>query len=126
MQISPDFSEAVDFGKIPNGIYKARIIGCEMKTSQAGNSYLNWKLQVFGAEGAFASYNNRTLTHMTMTTGKGSGNLKQLLKATLETEGAFDTDALLGKEIEITLGDKRNQDGTVSDYPEVKAVNKLH
>lgn len=121
--VEPDFSESVDKAIIP-GTYNARIQQAEVKTSQAGNKYVKWTLSIFGCEGDSSVYNNRYVWHNTMLTGRGAGMLKKFVKAATgeEPQGAFDTDALVGRELSITLKERLNDDGTVSDYPDVAAV----
>lgn len=128
MQITPDFSEAVEgtSDPIPPGVYKTRVTGVEQKTSKADNQYLKVKLTIFGAEGDAAKYNNWPVFTNLMTTGKGAGRLKDFLKAAgLNTAGAFDTDALLGKEVVAVLVEGKMQDGTPSQWPEVKSVKAI-
>lgn len=126
-QITPDFSQASDDTPVPPGVYSARVTGSEIKTSQAGNDYISWKLQLYGAEGELAPVNNRVVFHTTMISGKGAGILKSFQKACLGNaiEGAFDTDQLLGKEVQVTLTQGLMPDGAVSPWPNVKAVKAL-
>lgn len=128
MLISPDFSEAKELPKdqpVPTGVYKARIEDCEAKTSKAGKPMLSWMLRIFGAEGDISSQNNRVLYYNTMTSGAGAGMLKTLIiAATGETPtSAFNTDDLLGKEIEITVQTKNDPaTGELSKWSDIKAV----
>lgn len=130
--ITPDFSEAMEFDStpVPTGVYKARITGVEPKQSAAGNSYLNWKLSIFGAEGEFAKQNNRILFYRTMIDGKASGFLRDFLKAAgseVKKGEGFDPEALLGKEIEIGVAEKIDErNGQPSPFSEVKAVKSLN
>ena len=123
MRVTPDFSEAVDFGEqVPAGVYKARIDGFESKTSKTSNNpYIQWKAVLFGIEGELKRFNNRTVSFNTMTTGKGAGTLKSLLRATIGEPRPFDTTELVGKEVQLTLVDNRRDDGTMG-WPEVKAI----
>lgn len=126
--ITPDFSEASESSPVPAGVYKARITGVEEKSTgpnskNPGSPYLNWKLTIFGAEGDFARQNNRILFMMTMLSGGGAGRLKDLAKAALgSVPEPFDTDLLMGKEIEVVVAERFNQDGTPSNFPDVKKV----
>lgn len=126
--ITPDFSEAQELEPIPTGVYNARIVDVEQKTAKSsGNTYLKWKLQLFGAEGDLAKYNNWPVFYNTMTSGKGAGMLKQFAKAVLkEVPTQLDTDAFLGKEVQISLQQGKDQDGNPSTWPEVKSVKALH
>ncbi len=130
MEITPDFSEAVELaeGQVPDGTYKVRVVGVELKDSKAGNKYLNWKLEIFGAEGEVARYNNWKVFHRTMISGKGAGMLKSFVKAATgeELQGNLNTDAILGKELTATLKTEINpQSGEPSSFPTVKAVKAI-
>lgn len=127
-QVVPDFSEAVEAAPIPDGVYSARVIGSEIKTSRAGNDYVKWKLQVFGAEGDLTPINNRVVYHNTMLAGPGSGILKSFQKAIVGRviEAGFDTDEFLGKEAQVTLVTTLDDNGEKRLWPEVKAVKALH
>lgn len=125
--ISPDFSEAVEFTPIQPGVYNTRIMACETKTSQKGDTYLKWTLQIFGAEGAAAKFNNLNVYTNTMLKGPGAGRLKELLVAAIgEARTQLDTDILIGKEVKAVLVEGKRQDGSVSQYPEVKTIKPLH
>lgn len=125
--ITPDFSEAQETGgTIPPGLYKARIVEAEQKTSKNGNPYLNWKMQIFGAEGDLAKYNNWPFYYMTMTSGRAAGNLRDLCQAALgEVPAPLDTDLLLGKEVVVALTQELDQEGNPSKWPRVKSVRKI-
>ncbi len=127
--IAPDLSEAVELGGIPAGIYSARVTGVELRdTKDFSAKYLRWELAVFGAEGELSKYNNWKVRYNTMTSGKGAGMLKGFYKACKKedfTGGAFDWSTLIGSEVQITLVQGKNQDGSPSDYPEVKAVKPI-
>src|SRR5574343_35580 len=115
MNITPDFSESADFTPVMPGVYKTRVIGVEAKTSKAGNAYLNWKLQIFGAEGDLAKMNNRPLFAMTMTSGSAAGRLRDFAKACkkpIESGKAFSTDDYMGCELQVMAEKKLMQDGS--------------
>ncbi len=126
MFIQPDFSEAQDITPIPPGTYNARITGVGSKESKKGDMYLRWELEIFGSDNS--KLNNRKFWYNTMVSGPGAGGLKRLLGAVglaAETGTQFDTEALLGKEVRVTLAEGKDQHGNVSIYPEVKSVAKL-
>lgn len=125
MFVTPDFSEAVEFDNTPiTGVYKGRITGCESRTSKAGAPMLNWEFTLFGASDDAAKNNNRKVWMNTMTSGKGAGALKSLLKAVdAPTAGGFDPETLYGKEVQLTLGVRVGPDGT--QYQDVKAVTTI-
>jgi len=128
MLITPNFEEAVEFVATPPGIYKARITSHEVKTSQKGDTYVNWTWTLFGAEGDYAKYNGREVKGITMVTGKGAGRLKELLTVCgLEAVSgqAFDPSSLYGKEALLTLKSRTMPDGTVSNYPDIAAIKPI-
>jgi len=124
--ITPDFSEETSFELIPEGVYNTRIVKTEVKTSQAGNQYVNWTMDIFGAEGDYEKFNNQKIWHVTMTSGKAAGMLKQFVKA-VTGEGPrpeFDTDDLLSRELEVTVAHRIDQQG--EKRVSVKAVRALN
>ena len=123
--ISPDFSEATEFELVPEGIFNTRITKTEVKTSQAGNQYVNWTLDIFGAEGEYEKVNNQKIWHITMCSGKASGMLKKFVKAVTGEDPvpSFDTDDLLGREVEVTIAHRVDQQG--EKRASVKAVRAL-
>ena len=127
-QITVDLSEAVEMSGVVPGVYNARITGAEPKTSKAGGTYVAWELTIFGAEGELSRFNNHKAWHNTMTSGKGAGMLKSFYKAATgeDLTGSLDTDNLLGKEIQVTLTEGKDQHGQPSNYPSVKAVKPLN
>lgn len=122
--ITPDFSEVTD--AVPEGTYSARIKDCEAKTSQAGNAYLNWKMELFGTP----AVNNRVIFMSTPTSGKGAFRLQQLYKAAtgedLGKNQQFDTDQLITREVQVVLVKQKDQDGNDRAFPDVKTVNRLN
>lgn len=120
--ITPDLTEAGTRQAIAPGTYAARIKDCEVRTSQAGNDYLNWQLELFGKP----EVNNRIVFYRTMIKGGGAFRLAELYKAAtgeqLKAGASFDTDALVGREVTTILTEGRDKDGNVSQYPEVKSV----
>jgi hypothetical protein len=132
MLITPDLSEAVEQKEsepMPTGVYKVRVEGVELLTTKAGEKRLNWKLVVFGAEGELARYNNWPVYYSTMLSGKGAGMFTAFVKATagktVQPGDAFDTDECLGKEVQANIAQRRNEDGTVSKWPDVKGIKPL-
>jgi len=129
--ITPDFSEAMDLDNpVTPGVYKTRITKAEMKkANKTGADYVSWKLDIFGAEGSLATFNNRVVFHNTMIDGKGSDGLRKLFKAAtgeeLQSGQSVDTEVILGREIEVTLATRVMPDGTVSAWPDVKAVRAI-
>lgn len=122
--VEPQFDELAD---ITAGNYKARITGAEVTTAKtSGAPMIVWKLEVFGHDKK--AMNGQQITHRTMLAGKGAFGVKDLYRAAMKQEltGSFDTDMLLGKEVQLTMGEGRpQQDGSPSRYPEVKTVTGI-
>ena len=130
MLITPDLSQATesrDDAQIPAGIYTVRVDSAEAKTTLKGEQRISWKLVIYGAEGELARFNNWPVFHSTMCVGAGAGMLKQFYKVCMgqELTGAFDATELYGKELQITLVEGKNKDGSPSKYPSVKGVKAL-
>lgn len=122
--ITPDFTEVGQ--PIKPGVYNARIKDCESKQSQKGSTYLNWKLELFGDP----DVNNRVVFLSTPITGKGAFRLQELYKAAMQEEldakaPKFDTDSLIGREVNVTLVEGKDQEGNTRPFPDVKAVSAL-
>lgn len=116
-------SEVVD--GIPEGTYNVNVVDAEHKTSKAGNPYLRWQFTVFG--NAETKYNGQAIWHSTPTTGKGAFRLLQLFKAATgerldKTATKIDPQAILGKQLTITVVNSHDQDGNPNGFTEVKSV----
>lgn len=122
--ITPNFDESADLGP---GNYKTRITGVEVGASKSSNTPMaTWELEVFDA--AIPAQNGQRIKHRTMLAGKGVFGIKDLYRAALKEElkGPFDTDMLLGKEVQVTLVEGRpQQNGDPSRFPEVKTVTGI-
>jgi len=115
------------------GEYKVNIVGCEEKTSKAGNPYARWQLSVFDA--IETKYNGQVTWHSTPTTGKGAFRLVQLFKAAVKDTKALNTmstmtfeavkDCILGKQVAITVVESHDQEGNLNGFVEVKNVKSL-
>lgn len=121
--IQPDFSEVLE--QLPEGGYKAQIVGAEMKTSKAGTPYIRWQLNVFDAPDARC--NNKAVWYNTMISGAGAGRLKQFYSCAMgkRLEGSFDTQDLMGAKVFMTVVNGTDQNGNPSGFSEVKAVRSL-
>lgn len=121
--ISPDFSQVVE---LKPGTYKARFTDCQTKQSAKGDTYLNWKLEVFGNDDT--ALNGKGFTHNTMVTGPGARNFRTLVRATVDANyegGPIETDQILGKEVQVVLKQGKDRDGNPSDFPEVSTMTRL-
>jgi len=124
MLVNADMSEVT--GNLPPGIYSARMTECEKKESKKGNTYLKWKGEVFDSE----THNGSVFFHNTMIAGRGAFGLFDLYKAATGTElekGSMElnTEQIIGQEIQVTLVESYDQQGNLSNFPEVKSITKL-
>lgn len=121
--IKPDWSEETQ--PVQPGTYSARIKDGEVKTSQKGSQYINWKLELFGSP----EVNNRVVFMSTPVAGKGIFRLAELYKAAtgeeIDKTAQFDTDMLIGKEVTATLVAGVDQNGAPRQFPDVKSVTAL-
>lgn len=94
--IEPDFSQ--EFKPLEPGQYTARVKSYETKTSQKGDRYIRWKLDVLDHDGA-------TVDVMTMLEGRGAGMIKSFLKNCdgAYDGGPFDPDTYIGSRIGIEV-----------------------
>jgi hypothetical protein len=110
---------------IPAGIYVVRVLGSEMKTSQKGNDYLNWKLSIDQPKTRF---HGRWVFLSTTLSGKGAQKLRDLVRATCNPDyngGEFDTDDVKGFPFQVRLSPGLKQDGSESDFPNVDEILPL-
>jgi hypothetical protein len=113
--IQPDFSEAVE--SLPADEYSVRIVDSQVKISKAENQYVNWTLETFGKDDD--RLNGRKIFYITMTSGKGSRNLKDLIRACgQEVSGSLETETLHGSELVVLLQNRPD-----SAFPEVAKVS---
>lgn len=121
--IKPDWSEETK--PVQPGVYAARVKDGEIKTSKAGNTYVNWKLELFGTP----EVNNRVVFLSTPTGGPGIFRLAELYKAAtgqeMDRNAPFDTDMLISREVTVTLVEGKDQNGNPKQFPDVKAVAPL-
>lgn len=119
--VQPDFSEIQD--EVTPGTYKVRIVKAEQREWSPGKPYLNWELETWGETDA--KNNGRRIFHKTSLTGKGVFMLQRMYRAATGEvlTGAFDTEQLYGKNLEVEIVDGVNrQTGEATGYTEVKSV----
>lgn len=124
--VTPDFSEVAD--QVTAGTYKARITGAkfgEWNTDRGTTKFVNWEMETFGE--AEEKNNGRRIFHKTPINGKGAFRLQQFYKAAMKSDlaGAFDTEMLLGKELQVTVVDGTDKEGNATGYTDIKAVKPL-
>lgn len=119
MLVQPDFSQVQD--QVGPGTYKVRIVEAKVdkwagKDGKPDTHFVNWTLETF-AESEDKN-NGRKLWHRTPITGGGAFRLQELYKAAIgeDLTGEFDTDMLLGREVEINYVEGK------TGYMEVKTV----
>jgi hypothetical protein len=124
MLVKPSFDDIQD--DVGPGTYKGRIKAAKLGEWQTGTPYINWEIETYGESDA--KNNGRRIFHKTATSGKGAFQLQKLYRAATGQvlKGDFDTDQLLGKEVEVELVDGINrQTGSPSGYVEVKSVRSV-
>src|SRR3990167_4475074 len=112
--ISPDYTEAE---ALHPGSYICQIISSEVKKSQKGNPYVNWKLKTMPG--------GVIIFHSTPIAGRGAGMLKHFIHCAGDTsyeDGPYDTDILNGVYVSVTVYKNIKPDGTESPYPKVTKV----
>src|SRR5262245_5541130 len=102
-QIMPDFSEAMDFGPIPEDVYEAEIVAVDLDQSDQGTKYMEIQFKLYGANAAAKGVDKRQIIRNFMLNGKGTGFTKNmLLPAVGIPEGAVrDTNLLIGKRVRV-------------------------
>ena len=110
------------------GVYTARIIAAEPKTSAAGNPYINWQLETFGSP----EVNGKRIFHTTPTSGGWVTKLADLHKAATGEDidkkaKSYDPEMLVGREIVATVTNRtyKGSDGSDKTSLEIKAVAPL-
>lgn len=120
--VTPDFTER---SPLLPGVYKAKIISCEQKTSQKGTPYLNWKFETQTENPA----TDRQWVYLSTTfSGKGAQIIKSLVKATVYPgyeSGPVNTDELVSCMLKIHVDKSFNPDGTEGKYPQVVDVEPV-
>lgn len=119
MLVTPNFDDIA--GEIVPGDYKVVIKKAEVKAWPDGSNYINFQLETYGSNEP--RNNGRYIFHKTSTSGKSAFQLQKLYKAATgeSLTGAFDTDQLLGRKIEVSVvAGTRN--GELTGYNEIKSV----
>jgi hypothetical protein len=122
--VQPDFSEIKE--DVGPGVYRGIIKRSEAKEWPNGGTYINWEIETFGE--ADPKNNGRRIFHKTPTSGKGAFLLLKFYKAATgqALTGAFDTETLLGKSVEVEVVEGKNyQTGAPTGYNEVKTVRAV-
>lgn len=124
--VTPDFTDIQD--NVKAGSYKVRITGAkfgEWNTDKGTTRFVNWEMETFGEEEE--KNNGRKIFHKTPINGKGAFRLQQFYKAAMKTDlaGAFDTEMLLSKELQVTVIDGVDKEGNPTGYTDIKAVKPL-
>lgn len=122
--VTPDFSDVQD--EVQPGVYKCTVKKAELKDWPNGGKYVNWQLETYGE--AESKNNGRAVFHKTSTSGRAAFQLQNFYRAATgqPLTGAFDTEQLLGKrvEVEVVAGMNR-QTGEPTGYNEIKAVRPV-
>ena len=124
MLVTPNFDEIQE--EIAPGTYKARVRKGDVKEWPNGGSYVNWELETYGE--SEPKNNGRRIFHKTSCSGKGAFMLQKFYKAATgqALTGQFDTEQLVGKQIEVEVIDGINrQTQAPTGYTEVKNVRPV-
>lgn len=121
--VKPDFSEVAE--EVGPGTYRGVIKSAEMgKWEKSGTEYVNWTIETVGSQDP--KNNGRKIFHKTPVSGKGAFRLQDFYKAAMGqslTAAGFDTQMLLGRQIELTLVEGVNRaTGEKTGYIEVDKV----
>lgn len=122
--VTPDFSEVQD--EVSPGTYKVIVKKGEVKEWPNGGSYINWTLETFGENES--KNNGRRIFYKTATSGKGAFMLQKFYRAATGSAltGAFDTNQLSGKKLEVEVVDGVNrQTGEPTGYTDVKSIRPV-
>lgn len=124
MLLQPDFSQIRE--DVGPGTYKVRITGAEVdkwagKDGKPDTQFVKWEMETFGE--AETKNNGRKIWDRTPITGGGAFKLQNLYKAAIgeQLSGQFDTDMLLGKELEVVVV----QSARNPEYTEIKSYGSL-
>lgn len=116
MKLNPDLAakaaavETADFTPIPAGTYTALLIGVELKTSQKGNSYWNWKYKVTGP--GKGKHVGRLLWDTTSLMDSVAWKIQQVCIAHGTTPEELDTDELVGiSSVRLVVGIEESEYG---------------
>lgn len=125
--ITPDFSEVQD--PITPGVYRVRIVKAEQdawENERGTTKFIKWELETFGSEDT--KNNGRKIWHRTPIQGKGAFRLADFYRAAMKEtlgKGGFDTEMMLGKELEVTITEQKDKEGNLNGYTEVKTVRPI-
>lgn len=116
--------ETADFKPIPAGTYTALLVGVELKTSQKGNSYWNWKYKVTGpGEG---KHIGRLLWDNTSLMDTVAWKIQQVCIAHGTTPEELDTDELVGiSSVRLVVGVEESEYGKTAGQMVNRVVKVL-
>lgn len=120
MLVSPDFSEVAE--AVTPGIYKVRVKGVKAQETKTGLPMLSWQLETYGE--AESRNNGRTIFHRTILSGPAAWQIRDFYRAATgqALAGNFETDQLLGKELEVRMEEEEYQGQTSVKVKAVRAV----
>lgn len=115
-ELEIDFSGAVEFEAL-DGEFPARVLACTPDTSKSGNPMLVWEFAL--TQKPHEGWKRKAYT---VTSGKGSGKAKQIIKAVggnVEGERIrFRPSSAVGKDVILVLGPQKDS----TEYDEIKRV----
>lgn len=120
MLVQPDFTEVQD--EVKPGTYKVRVKGGKVETTQNGTTIVNWQLETWGE--SEPKNNGRSIFYRTPASGKAAFLLQRFYKTAVgqPLTGAFDTEQLIGKQLEVVVGEREYEGRTFTDVKSVNAI----
>ena len=121
MLVTPSFDEVQE--EVVPGTYKVTIKKGTPGEYSTGTPYVNWELETWGE--ADPKNNGRRIFHRTPTAGKGAFQIQRFYRAAAGEilSGAFDTEQLVGKQVEVEVGEREYEGKKYTEVKSVRAVS---
>lgn len=116
----PSLSDVETSTRFPEGVYQAKVVGCEATSAKTGTEQIEWKFEI--TDGKYAG---KKITHYTPLTEASLWKLKKLLEAIgyeiPDDEFDIDAEEVIDSELAIQIADHEYNGKTrsdVTDYAE--------
>lgn len=110
----PSLADIETSTRFPEGVYQAKVVGCEPTEASTGTDQIAWKFEI--TDGKFSG---KTIPHYTPLTDKSLWKLKKLLEAIgfeiPDEEFDIDPDDVIDSELSIQIGDHEYEGRTRSE-----------